>query len=441
MYTRSTMSTTVNEAGPSRPTRAVRVLTVLPDFPFPATTGLHLRHASNLELVHRLGCFSALLYFTTEDREPAPVEATPLARICDEVRHGGRRFPHANFSTFSLILHKADFLLRGALGLPGKRYPFSMSYDRIGAAEIVLAEARRVQADFVILPSFMLHYAAALKRSKFRVIADAIDVLTQLSAQFLATYGKNVRGRPGLYANYLASRSQERIFLPQCCEIWATSPPEAEVLARIAPHVNVIVVANSLDESAFRPGAAAVNQNVGFIGTYSSLPNLEAAWYLAERVFPQVLQKNPAARLKLAGANLPAADEAKLCSLGYVDILGPVADSDELYRQCRIIALPVFVRGGVPLKLVEALAREKAVVACPELVAGLAVQDGYDVLIREGPEGFADAISLLLADDCLCQRLGQHARETFLRNWSRSHSETILRQSSVLASYAPEKYA
>jgi len=31
--------------------RHPRVLTVLPDFPFPATTGLHLRMISNLELV------------------------------------------------------------------------------------------------------------------------------------------------------------------------------------------------------------------------------------------------------------------------------------------------------------------------------------------------------------------------------------------------------
>ncbi|MGB8848631.1 MAG: hypothetical protein WCC76_02870, partial [Candidatus Acidiferrales bacterium] len=82
-----------------------RVLTVLPDFPFPATTGLHLRMVSNLELVRRLGCYSALLYFSTEDREPAPVESTPLAQICDEVRHGGRRFPHRDFSASSLIAH------------------------------------------------------------------------------------------------------------------------------------------------------------------------------------------------------------------------------------------------------------------------------------------------------------------------------------------------
>jgi glycosyltransferase involved in cell wall biosynthesis len=221
--------------------------------------------------------------------------------------------------------------------------------------------------------------------------------------------------------------------------VWATSPPEAEVLARIAPGVNVVVVANSLDECVFQPGPETTNENVGFIGTYSSFPNLEAARFLAEQVFPIVIQKNPAARLKLAGANLPVADETKLRSLGYVDLLGAVTTSNELYSQCRVIALPVFVRGGVPLKIVEAFAREKAVVACPELVEGLEVRDGHDVLVREGPEDFAQAISSLLSEDALCQRLGKNGRETFMRNWSRSHAEAMLRQSSVLASFRRDR--
>jgi hypothetical protein len=178
---------------------APRVLTVLPDFPFPATTGLHLRMVSNLELVHRIGCFNVLLYFSTETREPIPVESTPLIKICDEVIHGGRRFPHADFSTASLIAHKLDFLGHGVLGLSSNRYPFSTSYDCIGAPEIILAEARRVRADFVVLPSFLVHYAALLKRNGFRVIADAIDVLTDLTARFLSTYGKGVVSRLGLY--------------------------------------------------------------------------------------------------------------------------------------------------------------------------------------------------------------------------------------------------
>ncbi len=388
---------------------------------------------SNLELVHRLGCYSALLYFSTEGREPAPVESTPLVRICDEVRHGGPRFPHAEFSTASLIRHKVDFLLHGALGTPGHRYPFSTSYDRIGAAEIILTEARRMQADFVIIPSFMLHYAAPLRRHGFRVIADAIDVLTELTSRFLSTYAKGAISRLGLYANHLACRTQERVFLPQCAEVWATSSSEAESLARIAPGVNVVVVANTLDECVFQPGPAVSDETVGFIGTYSSLPNLEAAMFLAERVFPIVLKKNPAARLKLAGANMPAADAAKLRTLSHVDLLGAVADSNELYSQCRVIALPVFVRGGVPLKIVEAFAREKAVVACPQLIEGLPVRDGHDLFVREKPEEFAEAISSLLLGEAFCQFMGKNGRQTFMRNWSRSHAEEILTKSSVLS--------
>jgi glycosyltransferase involved in cell wall biosynthesis len=99
----------------------------------------------------------------------------------------------------------------------------------------------------------------------------------------------------------------------------------------------------------------------------------------------------------------------------------------------------VFVRGGVPLKIVEAFAREKAVVACPELVEGLGVQDGHDVLVRENPEDFAQAISLLLSDVAFCRRLAKNGRETFMRNWSRSHAEEILRRSSMLASYRSDK--
>jgi glycosyltransferase involved in cell wall biosynthesis len=99
----------------------------------------------------------------------------------------------------------------------------------------------------------------------------------------------------------------------------------------------------------------------------------------------------------------------------------------------------VFVRGGVPLKIVEAFARAKAVVACPELVEGLEVRDGHDVLVRENPEEFAQAISSLLSDDAFCRFLGKNGRETFMGKWSRSHAEEILRRSSVLASYHSDK--
>jgi len=423
------------------------VLTVLPDFPFPATTGLHLRHISNLELVRRLGCYSALLYFTTEEREPSPqqarnwrlsgapdppsVESTPLARICDHVRHGGRRFPHTNFSTASLISHKLDFLLRGALGLPGKRYPFSMSYDRIGAEQAVLDEAQRVQADFVILSSMFMHYSAALRKQGFQVVLDAADVLSQLSASFMATLPGRA-GKLGLYANYLACCSQERIFVRQCSELWTTSAAEADEFRQIAPGVRTLVVPNSLDETAVRPARGGQGPIIGFIGTYSYAPNLHAAHFLAEQVFPRVLHEVPNAVLRLAGANMPESERARLQSSRGVEVLGRVEDSGCFMDECAVIALPIFLRGGVPLKLIEAMARSKAIVASPELIAGTDVVDGRELLVRSAPQTFVEAILGVLQDAQLREQLGANARAAFLRDFSLSSVEEKMRCESVL---------
>lgn len=427
----NSMPVAEEKPGTSPSSRAARVLTVLPDFPYPATTGLHLRMVSNLELVRRIGCFSALLYFSTEGREPAPVESTPLTQICDEVRHGGRRFPHANFSTASLISHKADFLVRGALGLPSKHYPFSTSYDRIGAPDIILAEARRIKADFVILPSMLMHYAAGLRTQEFGVIIDAADVLTNVTASFL----KNLKGRGGrfgLYANYLASRTQERIFLKECTELWTTSSAEATEFRRICPGVRVVVVPNSLDESAIRPAAAATEPVAGFIGTYSYTPNLQAALFLAEQVFPRVTQQFPNAILRIAGANMPADEIIKLRTMTNVEVLGAVADSGRFMNDCAILALPLFIRGGVPLKVIEAMARGKAIVASPELIDGLAIADGKDMLVRSTPDDFAAAIVSLLGDAQLREELGVNARAAFVRDFSISSAEKTLHHDSVL---------
>ena len=420
------------ELGLSESGGAPRVLTVLPDFPFPATTGLHLRMVNNLEIVRRLGCFSTLLYFSTDARQPLAAKSAPLAQICDEVRHGGSRFPHADFSTASLISHKADFLVRGMLGLAGKRYPFSMSYDRIGAAEIITAEAERANADFVILPSMFMHYSVGLRARGFGVIIDAADVLTKLTASFLKKF-EGRGGKLGLYANYVASRTQERLFLKECTELWATSAVEAKEFCAIAPGLRVLVVPNGFDDKVVGPAKTPEAPVVGFIGTYSYPPNLHAALFLAEQVFPRVLEKRADAVLRIAGANLPNDVAAKFRALKNVEVLGQVADSGHFMDECAVLGLPVFIRGGVPLKVIEAMARGKAIVASPELIEGLIIADGKEMLVRGKPDDFATAIISLLNDASLRQQLGIQARAAFVRDFSISSTEAVLRRDSVLA--------
>jgi polysaccharide biosynthesis protein PslH len=150
-------------------------------------------------------------------------------------------------------------------------------------------------------------------------------------------------------------------------------------------------------------------------------------------VFPHVLARQPNAILRLAGANMPDDSAAKLRTMKNIEVLGPVADSGQFMNDCGVLALPVFIRGGVPLKVVEAMARGKAIVASPELIDGLAVADGKDLLVRSNPDDFASAVVALLANAQLREDLGANARATFVRDFSISGAEAALRRESKLA--------
>jgi glycosyltransferase involved in cell wall biosynthesis len=89
-------------------------------------------------------------------------------------------------------------------------------------------------------------------------------------------------------------------------------------------------------------------------------------------------------------------------------------------------------RGGVPLKVIEAMARGKAIVASPELIDGLAIAKGKDMLVSSSPEDFATAIVSLLTGAPRREQLGMNARATFIQQFSISSAEANLRRDSVL---------
>jgi len=376
-----------------------------------------------------------VLYFGNTEQGPGGPGEEELSSSCDGAKFAGYRREQDKYGVASLAFHKLDFLIRGWVGIPGRAYPFSMRYDAVGACEAIVAEAKRVRADVVIFPSIFSHYAPALESGGFRVIADAYDVLSEITADLMESHrGEGYVKRLSLYANHLACLSQERIFLPRCSEVWATSGSEAQSLSRICGGIDVLAVPNFMDGDRIRPAEAApARGHVGFIGLYSFQPNLEAATFLAEKVFPEVLARCPEARLRLAGAAMPRPVEERLKKLPNVDVLGQVPDSGKFMEECAVIALPMFVRGGVPLKLVEAMARGKAVVTTPVMVAGLPVQDGVDLVIRDRAEGVTQAIVDLIVDPKAASRMGNRARDTFLEQWSMESVVGNIRRKSILS--------
>jgi glycosyltransferase involved in cell wall biosynthesis len=147
--------------------------------------------------------------------------------------------------------------------------------------------------------------------------------------------------------------------------------------------------------------------SVLFVGNFHHPPNVEAAARLAGSIFPRVRQRCPEAVLHLVGD-------------GPLDIGGPgvtvtgrVPSVEPWLDRAAVVAAPLASGGGMRVKVLEALAAGKAVVASPLAAEGL---DGAPLLLAERDEEIAEAIASLLEDRDRRVALGCQAR-----GWAVAH--------------------
>jgi len=86
----------------------------------------------------------------------------------------------------------------------------------------------------------------------------------------------------------------------------------------------------------------------------------------------------------------------------------PISASD-----ARLVVAPLRAGSGTRIKILEAWAAGKALVATPLAAEGLEAESGRNVVLEDDPARFAEAISTLLKDSAQRQRLGTNGRHTF----------------------------
>lgn len=85
---------------------------------------------------------------------------------------------------------------------------------------------------------------------------------------------------------------------------------------------------------------------------------------------------------------------------------------------------PLFAGGGMRIKVLEAMALAKPVVATPLGAGGVNVRHGRDILLANDVQSFAEAVALLLRDADIAARIGGAARETVAAHYD---SDTLAR--------------
>ncbi len=100
-----------------------------------------------------------------------------------------------------------------------------------------------------------------------------------------------------------------------------------------------------------------------------------------------------------------------------IQLLEFVADVRPLYVETNLAIVPTLVSAGTNLKVLEAMAMERAVVSTSSGCAGLGLEHGIHIWIADTPQDFALAIQTLLADHKTRQNIAAAGRAHAERNF------------------------
>jgi glycosyltransferase involved in cell wall biosynthesis len=190
-------------------------------------------------------------------------------------------------------------------------------------------------------------------------------------------------------------------------------------LREIAPDVNAIVVPNGVDCDFFAsPGAQTRPNSLAFVGTMNWYPNVDAMQFFLRDVWPDLKRQVPALTLDIAGSNPPGAIVQLGKSLSGVTVHGYLPDVRPLMDSAAVFVCPIRDGGGTKLKILDAFAMRKCVVAHPVACEGIDVTPGKNVIFASTAQEFSAEIRALLENAPKRAALGAAARALVEKQYS-----------------------
>jgi len=197
---------------------------------------------------------------------------------------------------------------------------------------------------------------------------------------------------------------------------------DAELDVRVVPDGADHVLPGPVGPSVSRWTPTAGREPVlVYVGNFGYAPNVDAAQYLCSEILPRVRHQIPSAHLLLVG-NAPPPEVVRLAGEA-VTVTGRVPAVEPYLDAADIAVFPLREGGGVKVKVLEALARGKAVVTTTIGTQGLAgVRDAVEV--HDAPRKFAAAVVQVLRDRTRRLQLEDAARRAVgsLPTWDEAAS-------------------
>lgn len=374
-----------------------RLLFVSPSFLFPNNTGGRIRTTNVLRGL-KGGAFDVTLI--------GPGDAPDLARwrsqidgVCDHFVPWVPAFARPRW------MRAADLL---------QTLPVNVAADRTSAGmEAVRRELAASRYDVVV---FDFVHAAVLmpERIDAATVCFTHNVEAEIFARHVEQAGNPLMRRVWISQHRKMAAFEQRALRSFDCVVAVSERDAAYFRSRYAlSAVDTIPTGVDLDFFAWQappPLDAQHPASVVFTGSMDWDANIDGIRHFLDEIWPRVLQTRPQARFTVVGRNPPAQLVERAKSLAGVSFTGFVDDVRPYARAAHAFVIPLRIGGGTRIKAFEAMAMGCPVVSTAIGIEGLDVTPDQHYLLRDDPQGQAEALLQLLDDAALRERLSLGAR-------------------------------
>ncbi len=211
----------------------------------------------------------------------------------------------------------------------------------------------------------------------------------------------------------------------------AITEKDASLVARLEATTNIVVAPFSIDIQK-----VVVNTErerwVGYhLGAMDWIANQNSMRWFLKHAWSHIQKAIPKFEFYFAGRNMP--DEFKKMNFKGVYCYDEVPSAEEFIADKKILIVPLLTGGGIRVKILEAMAAGKIVIATATGIKGIDATPGTHYLRVHKPDDFVKAIKWCLDNKESAEKMGQAARAMVFEKYERKKvMKTVLHEVDLL---------
>jgi glycosyltransferase involved in cell wall biosynthesis len=249
------------------------------------------------------------------------------------------------------------------------------------------------------------------------LVEHNIEYLLNLQRMKIATSSEEIYRS---WQDYVFTLKWERIFWKQATSCVTLTAEDKKSMMKLEPNIDIKIIPDGADHlktyDSYKTSKNVLKKKVEsreyhyilLVGNFAYEPNIDAALYFSNEIFPLILQHISNTKLFVVG-NEPPQSILSLTVNKKIIVTGHVKSLVPYYGFADVVVCPLRIGGGIKVKILEALKAGKAIVSTSIGAQGLDLSTHKAVMIANDVTHFALSVVRLLQYPEERHRLEQEA--------------------------------